>query len=235
MCAAVESQNEAARQSAEVQKLDSKQILQFLQTGKRENCRETLCSFFDQIGYSALESMMLRLYITIDLYVTAHSFTKSLGISGEAFQDRFGSVDDIAQKLNPITSAIDYFTDMFEQCIDWRITSSKKDESALMEKAQEYIKAHFAQDDISLKRVAAAVGLSPTYFSSLFKKAVGTNFVDYLTRVRIERAKELLCCTSLQVSEIADQVGFRDYRYFSQIFKKYTGYTPREFQEHSNH
>ena len=69
----------------------------------------------------------------------------------------------------------------------------------------------------------------------MFKKAVGTNFVDYLTRVRIERAKELLCCTSLQVSEIADQVGFRDYRYFSQIFKKYTGYTPREFQEHSNH
>ena len=78
------------------------------------------------------------------------------------------------------------------------------------------------------------MNFSPTYFSSLFKKETGTNFINYLTQARIHKAKTLLCCTSKMVYEVAYEVGFRDYRYFSQIFKKYTGQTPREFQCSSN-
>ena len=78
------------------------------------------------------------------------------------------------------------------------------------------------------------VGLTPTYLSALFKKESGQNFTDYVTTLRITRAKELLCCTKKLISEIAYEVGFRDYRYFSQIFKKQTGMTPRQFQNSTN-
>jgi two-component system response regulator YesN len=88
--------------------------------------------------------------------------------------------------------------------------------------------------DLSLRAVAEAVGLSPSYFSAAFKREMKENFSDYLTKVRIRRAKELLCCTTKLIYEIAYDVGFRDYRYFSQIFKKQTGQTPRQFQNSTN-
>ena len=89
-------------------------------------------------------------------------------------------------------------------------------------------------ENISLRSVAEAVGLSPSYLSALFKREIGQNLSEYLTNVRIRRSKELLCCTSKMIYEIAYAVGFRDYRYFSQIFKKYTGQTPRQFQSTAN-
>ena len=85
-------------------------------------------------------------------------------------------------------------------------------------------------DDISLTAVAYAVGLSPTYLSALFKRETGQKLSEYLNLVRIRRSKELLSCTSKMIYEVAFEVGFQDYRYFSQIFKKYTGLTPRQFQ-----
>ena len=89
-------------------------------------------------------------------------------------------------------------------------------------------------DDISLTAVACAVGLSPTYLSTIFKRETGQKLSEYLNQVRIGRSKELLCCTSKMIYEIAFEVGFQDYRYFSQIFKKYTGQTPRQFQSCGN-
>ena len=90
------------------------------------------------------------------------------------------------------------------------------------------------QNDLTLNCVAHEVGLSTTYFSSLFKKETGKCFSDFLNNVRIEHAKHLLCCTSKMIYEIAFEVGFQDYRYFSQIFKKYTGQTPRQFKNAAN-
>lgn len=224
------SQNHKKEFQIDVQKIDMKKIEQFLRSGKKESCRDVLNTFFEDVGYERLESMMLRLYITMDIYISARTFTRELSIPNEDFTFRFGSIDDIAEKLATLTSTFEYFTGLLEQCIMWRMEFSRKDSNAVIKKAKEYISKNYDCDGISLKSVADAVNLSHTYFSSIFKKNVGTNFVDYLTKVRLDKAKELLCCTSMQVSEIAYKVGFKDYRYFSQLFKKYTGQTPRAFK-----
>ena len=104
----------------------------------------------------------------------------------------------------------------------------------MIRKAKEYIDSNYTDEEISLNKVAENVGLTPTYLSALFKKETKQNFTDYVTMLRITRAKELLCCTKKLISEIAYEVGFRDYRYFSQIFKKQTGMTPRQFQNSTN-
>lgn len=80
--------------------------------------------------------------------------------------------------------------------------------------------------DLTAEQVAAAVGLSPNYFSHLFKKVRGQGFKDHLNSVRIEKAKALLAEGGLKVYEVAQLVGFSDYKYFSAVFKKVTGTSP---------
>lgn len=216
--------------SFDVQKIDTDKIEQFLRSGKKEECRDVLRSFFEGVGYSQLNSMMMRLYITMDIYICARSFTKELNVPFEEFTRLFGKMDDIEQRLTNSMSTFDFFSGMLEQCIEWRKKFSYKDDNAIIEKAKEYIAQNYNQEWMSLKNVADEINLSHTYFSSSFKKSVGVNFVDYLTKLRLDKAKEMLCCTSMKVSEIAYMVGFKDYRYFSQVFKKCTNQTPREFK-----
>jgi len=96
---------------------------------------------------------------------------------------------------------------------------------------KEYLLAHHADPDLLVETVAAGVGLSESYLCTLFKQACGLTVKDYLTQVRIERAKELLHHTSDKLQAVALGVGFRDANYFSTVFKREVGLTPREWRE----
>jgi two-component system response regulator YesN len=87
-------------------------------------------------------------------------------------------------------------------------------------------------DDITLDDAAAIAGLSSSYLSRLFKEEMGTNFKDYLTTYRLERAKAGLRDPRRKIYEVAEEVGFRDQRYFSEVFKKRFGYSPLEYRDH---
>lgn len=97
-------------------------------------------------------------------------------------------------------------------------------------KALEIIAAEYGQEN-SLIAIAERVGLSPAYFSALFKKEMKVNYVEYLNRVRIERAKELLLKTDESVSEVSDRTGFKDNTYFSRVFRRMTGESPGEYRK----
>jgi len=95
----------------------------------------------------------------------------------------------------------------------------------IVRRALEFIDAH-SSGDLAVEQVAAFVGLSPNYFSHLFKKVRGQGFKDYLNAVRIEKARTLLAAGGHKVYEVAQMVGFSDYKYFSAVFKKVTGTSP---------
>ena len=95
--------------------------------------------------------------------------------------------------------------------------------------AKQFIQENYGQN-ITLEDVCGAVGFSSAYFSALFKKETGEGFSKYLTRVRIDRAKELLRETSLSVSEVCEAVGYSDRKHFTQTFHKMTGVNPAEFR-----
>jgi AraC-like DNA-binding protein/CheY-like chemotaxis protein len=103
-------------------------------------------------------------------------------------------------------------------------------ETQSIAKALHHIKTHYA-DDLSLNAIAHVAGLSPNYFSALFRKELGTGFLEYLVGLRIERAKELLRGTRLLSYQIADKVGFADPAHFSRTFKKYMGLSPNAFRK----
>lgn len=85
-------------------------------------------------------------------------------------------------------------------------------------------------NNLSLANVAERVGVHPNYLSALFSKSEGTSFGSYLLRLRMQKARDLMDVTSMKVYEIAQRVGYQDYRWFSKVFKQAYGVTPMEYR-----
>jgi len=96
--------------------------------------------------------------------------------------------------------------------------------------AQKYIQTNFAQP-ISLNDVSQRAGFNPTYFSLLFKKEVGMNFIDYLTDVRVREAKRLLSNPQKTIADIAEEVGYIDIKHFSKVFTRLSGLHPSKYRK----
>lgn len=109
------------------------------------------------------------------------------------------------------------------------IVQHENAEPPVITRAKEFINEH-QTEDLRLGQVAKAVHTSTFYFCKMFKKVTGINFTDYLSRVRIEKAKNLLLNPNLRVSEIAFEVGFQSLTHFNRVFKKILGQSPTDYR-----
>lgn len=99
----------------------------------------------------------------------------------------------------------------------------------MINQIQSYIQEHFAEN-LTLNVLSERFYVSPSYLSRLFKKKTGTNFIDYLTFLRVEKAKEYLTQTSRKIYHISEMIGYENPRYFAKLFKEATGCTPQEYR-----
>ena len=102
--------------------------------------------------------------------------------------------------------------------------------SHVISKAEKYVAENFCDPNISLISVAKYVGLSSAHFSTVFSQTLGRSFINYLTAMRIERAKELMSTTNMKLSAIAMEIGYNEPNYFSHVFRKLEGITPKEYR-----
>jgi two-component system response regulator YesN len=116
-----------------------------------------------------------------------------------------------------------------EACLNI-ITKKNEQANGVLAKAKSFIEENFHKD-LSLEDVSRTVDISPYYFSKLFKEETGENFIEYLTKIRIEKAKKLLQNRDLSIKNICLDTGYSDPNYFSRIFKKQVGMTPTEYRE----
>lgn len=107
--------------------------------------------------------------------------------------------------------------------------SNRENQEGIILKSIEYIKNHY-NNEITLEEVAGYVCVSSYYFSKIFKEYTGKNYVDYITELRIEKAKEMLKSGETSIKDICFEVGYNDPNYFSRVFKKVEGVTPSEFK-----
>lgn len=104
------------------------------------------------------------------------------------------------------------------------------DTNHLIKNAIEYIKENY-NEDINLETVSKNIFITPGYLSLLFKQETGINFLDYLHKYRIQKAKEFFRNRFLKNYEVSRMVGYNDEKYFSQMFKRYTGLTPTQYKD----
>jgi two-component system response regulator YesN len=176
------------------------------------------------------ENRILEYFILGELIVAASKVIEDLG--GET--KKIIPFSLTPPGLHEIVASRDIFYEkiraLFAAVIEFRNSRTRGRYQSVIVKAKEYIARNFREQDISLHTVASHVGISPNHFSAVFSQETGENFVEYLTRVRIEKAKQLLENTAMKSADIAYETGFSDPHYFSFIFKKNAGLSPREYR-----
>lgn len=116
----------------------------------------------------------------------------------------------------------EYLLEILNECTDRQYSRKIRDTLA-------FVREHYAED-AGLNEIARILDVTPIYLSHLFKKEVGMTFSAYVTKLRIDRAKELLRRGDKKIYEISEMVGYQTVQYFSKVFKRETGKTPKEFE-----
>ena len=213
-----------------VEKMDRKSVEQFLKTGLRGEVHHFIDEYFASLGEKNIQSLLLRQYVTMDMYFAAVAMLEQLGYDRAELVHRCGDFQTMTTVFSTVEQTKEYLQGEFESAVDLREAVSQKKYSSLLKDARAYIERNYDQEDISLNKAAASVNLSPNHFSTIFNQETGQTFIEFLTEVRMERAKELLRSTSMKMSEIAFAVGYKDAHYFSYLFKKTQDCTPREYR-----
>lgn len=202
----------------------------FLNNGAEDEIDEFVDVYINELPEENLKSVLMRQYIIMDAYIVMMSFCEKIeGIEGE-MQAQSEELKNSMKTIQTLEEIKNYIRMLLKKIIGVRDTISGRRYSDIIEIAKDQIRKTYMSDEISLNTIAAEVGMSPSYFSSIFSKEMGKTFVEYLTEIRMDRAKELLMCSSMKTSEIGYEVGYKDPHYFSYIFKKTQNCTPKEFR-----
>ena len=215
-------------------------ITRFLSSGSREEVESFVGALFTEISEDHFRSLMIRQYIIMDIYATVLAFCKKLRKDTGADGEAAGQMESLRENEEILKRAVltaesvddikDYIGTLLDHVIELRNTLSGRRYSDIIRTARKRIEQDYMSEDISLNTVAAEVCMSPSYFSSVFSKEMGKTFIEYLTEVRMEKAKQYLVCSSMKTSEISYEVGYKDPHHFSYIFKKTQGCTPKEYR-----
>lgn len=209
-------------------KLNQQVIVKFLTNGIQEDVADFVDSYFESIGRKGKSSSLFRQYLVLNVQFTVNAFLESLGYEnpGNLYKGKITLEEAIASK----TAYSDYIVQMLSNALILRDNAVKNKYSEILEEALNFMKANYQNSSVGLNVVARIANVSPTYFSSVFSQQMGKTFVEYLTELRIEKARELLRCTNESSSEIAMKVGYNDPHYFSFLFKKINGCSPRAYR-----
>lgn len=211
-------------------KLDRIRVDEFLKRGTLQDVDGFVDRYFSGLDAEAMNSILFRQYIMMDGYSAIMRFLMDLDYTKEYIDMKLKDINEISGRMNCVEDCIRLYKFLLKEAIELRTLKSQKKYSELMTKAKEFINSNFESGDLTLNQVAAEVNISPNYFSSLFNQEAGMTFIEYLTELRMKKAKEYLRCTNRKITEIGSLVGYLDSHYFSFIFKKTQMCTPSEYR-----
>lgn len=214
----------------ELLKIDPAAIEQYLKFGTQEEFARFFDARIRPVGEAACRSAMLKNYIFIDLLVAVAKFVNTLGGNIDQIVPNFNTLGSVLANLRTIEQMRLQAQEIIVGALAFRDSQTTNQYARMIQHAKEYIAQHYLDPELSLNQVAVHVNLSPSYFSAVFSQECATTFKEYLTELRIRKAKELLRTTARRSYEISYQIGYSDPHYFSHVFRKATGLSPREFR-----
>ncbi|MGN6553700.1 MAG: helix-turn-helix domain-containing protein [Verrucomicrobiota bacterium] len=184
-------------------------LIGFLQTGQLFRKKPTEAQFERTV------KLISEWGLRVDIETLRKSYFSTKVVSSRQHESVVKLLSIFAQHLSMLSNQV--------------VVQHENAEPPVITRAKEYIHEH-QTEELSLGQVARAVNTSTFYFCKIFKKITGINFTDYLSRVRIEKSKNLLLNPNLRVSEIAFEVGFQSLTHFNRVFKKILGQSPTEYR-----
>lgn len=148
----------------------------------------------------------------------------------EIFGEQYNYFEKL-ERVEDIRSLKLWLTNYIDWIIDYSVEKLHIKENDIILKAKRYINNHYANSMLTLKEVADYIELNEKYFTSKFSKETGETFINYITSLRIEKAKDLLMTTNFKIYEIAEMVGYRNVENFNRVFKKNIGTSPAQYRK----
>ena len=217
-------------QKVDVNALNPTILQKFLSNGLLEETENFVQDYFYAIGQEPMESVVFRSYVILNVRFSVLSFLKELGCDTKTLEPE-DTEKILAESGRNMESTIVYAEKLVSQAIQLRDRNSGNKNRSILKTAVDFIDQHYMEEDMSLNKAANAANVSANHFSALFSQNMGQTFIEYLTSLRMDKAKEYLRCTGMRSSEIAGEVGYKDAHYFSYLFKKTQGMTPSDYRK----
>lgn len=215
--------------SIDPEKVSRSRITEFLRKGQKDETGFFMDEFLGNLGDGAMNSGMFRNYLATEVYFAVITFVEEIGADKESIETFDVSAGDIRDK----EAAKDYFIRIMQKAMDLRDAGASNRYGKVIDEVKKYIEENYGDEELSLNKLAGHVNFSPNHLSMVFSAQTGKTFIKYLTDYRMEKAKELLRCTSKRGADISYEVGYKDPHYFSYLFKRTQGMTPTQYRDRS--
>ena len=206
---------------------DQRALSAAVKLGTQEQAEDVVRGLMDRLRRASLSQCDLFLLEVVTCLVR---LTRSGGLPVE---EVFGEGFTGAVSVSEFSSLEELGSWLGERCGRLHdLLGRRRSDSAwqMVERAKDYIAGHYTDEQLSVEALCSHIHLSPTYFSTLFKREVGMSFTAYVTKVRMEEAARLLRETDEKTYRIAEATGFSDPNYFSYVFKRHFGLSPSKFR-----
>lgn len=208
-------------------KMDSYLITKFLTNGVVDDITDFLDDYFIDLE-NGIKSLLFRQYVLLNIQFATSAFASKLSNNTQVILDLVDMKMEVA--IQSIDGTRKYIEILLENAIRLRDSVVQDRYTDMLNKAIAYINQNYSDAQIGLKKVAGVVNVTPTHFSAIFSQNIGKTFIEYLTDIRMEKAREFLRCTNDGNRDIAMKVGYNDPHYFSFLFKKVNGCSPRDYR-----
>ena len=210
----------------DIKKIDRERMLEFLKLGDSSDIDSFVEEAFATIDPGVMNSMIFRQYLVMDSYFALCDFVESIELDKSIIP-----APDVESGvfLGP-SNAIIYIKQIMGIAVEARDKNATGKNNSVVTDMIKYVEENYSDSELSLNAVADYIGFTPNHLSMVFSHETGQTFIKYLTNLRINKAKELLKCTSMSLGEVGEAVGYADSHYFSYIFKKNTGMTPSAYK-----
>lgn len=204
-------------------------LISCIKVGTAEDIKETVETMFKEVTDAKTSFKDYQIYL-MEMLTAILKAAKGLNTDTDHILGTNCNLFIEMYKLKAINEVKNWF---IEICLKIRSYISNHRHNTcklLVKKAIDYVHNHYHESDITIDKICRYLYISPTYFSSIFKKEMKMTFINYLTHIRMEAAKELLRTTDLKSFEIAAKVGYSEPNYFSYCFKKNFGISPTQYR-----
>jgi two-component system response regulator YesN len=214
----------------ELLQLDRSALEKYLKFGTLQDYDQYYFTHIQPVSEESLRSDLIRNYLLVDVVLTITQFISNLGGMANQIIPEIKNIESLLENVTDINQMNEVLKKLVISALIFRDSKVNHERSKLIQKARLFIDNNFNDPGLKMNQVAEKFNISPGHFSTVFSQEIGETFRDYLTNLRINRAKELLRSTNLKSSEIALQVGYNDPHYFSTVFKNNTGFSPLQFR-----